>query len=110
MAPTAVCLAAPACAVVSLAAPPHQVKGSGAPEGAGCLRGTRCVLAKHAEDACEASLRPLRSGRLASRRSTAAFVASTIADNAREAGYKPEPQETAPGSAQRDCLRKTPLR
>ena len=30
-------------------------------------------------------------------------------DNAREAGYKPEPQEAAPGSAQRDCLRKTPF-
>ena len=53
MAPPCRFFAAPACAVVSLAAPPHQVKGERS-------AGRRGVLARHPLRACEARGRRLR--------------------------------------------------
>src|SRR5437868_14199026 len=109
MAPPAVCFCGAGRAVVSLAAPPPKGERSA---------GRRGMLARHPLRACEARGRRLRGvfTSLAIGTSRLSALHRGICrlghgtDNAREAGYKPEPQEAAPGSAQRDCLRKTPLR
>jgi hypothetical protein len=76
------------------------------------------VFARHVETLAR-RLTSLAIGTLASRRSTAAFPdvpsaspsareAIKAGNDADEAGYEPGPQGAAPGSAQRDHLRKTP--
>src|SRR5215468_7137281 len=75
----------------------------------GCLRDTRDACLAACRDAIEASQRPLRSGRCAPRRSTAAFVGPglTPVPPAR-GGYEPRRRETAPGSAFRHVSGRRP--